>query len=76
MKINKRCTRESVNINSEDIPVGTVFSGEIPDYESKVFLRSFSCVIDLENPHNQWNNDPIIQDYIELEAELTVRRKV
>ena len=76
MKVNQFDVKKSVNINSKDIQIGTVFSGQISGYEPTVFLRSFDCVIDLENPHDQWNHYPDIKNYVELEAELTVRGKV
>jgi hypothetical protein len=58
------------------IPVGTVFSGSIGQYDSKIFLRTYDKIVDLENPGLQWSADSVsfgtVENYRELRAELTV----
>lgn len=68
--------RKSVTTCGDNIPIGTVFSGKIGVYGSKFFLMTYDSIVDLENPRNTWCNPlPHVYNFVELEAELTVRDK-
>ena len=71
---------------ASDIPVDTVFSGRTRGMnESRVFLRAYGVIIDLDNPGATWRvpeeGRPVewgelqIRDYQELEAEVVILRE-
>lgn len=61
-----------VTINSKYIPIGTVFSGQIGPYTPSIFIKSYSAVVSLKNPLDDWLNNIMVKDYMELDAELIV----
>lgn len=63
---------EPVEIRVCDIPVGTAFTGSI-SYPS-LFLRTFSCVVDLKDPQLTWehSNPSVVKDFREVNLRIVV----
>lgn len=57
-----------------DIPIGTVFYGDITG-GVRLYLRHFSGVVDLENPHSTFSNSSdkyTVDKYRPVEAKVVV----
>jgi len=84
MKIRDLRLDDSISVNAEDIPMGTVFSGKIGRARkiSSIFIRAFDVIVDLHNSRNTWtfhsfsagvSFDRItVNDYQPLNAQLVV----
>ena len=81
MKIRHKENAETTDKLVKDIPVGTVFSGEI--LYTGVYLKTYDEIVDLRNPSNTWDfpfddgaslqsEAPIIRNYKELNAEVVI----
>ena len=69
---------KEITIRGAYIPIGTVFSGDINGGWG-LFLRTYSGIVDLQNPTNTWTIDPEsnelsvgVQDYQIRTVELQV----
>ena len=57
---------------SEDIEIGTVFSGSLLG-EKSVFLKTYLGIIDLGNPVLTWRDSKtLVRNYKEINVELVV----
>ncbi len=67
-------TSKNITIYGKDIPVGTIFTGKIQG--ESVFLKTYSAVVDLKCPNNDWTLsvtcNPKIENYCVVNATLTI----
>ena len=82
--IDERKIKTTRTLRVIDIPVGTVFEGQVvsinllPHYDTdiinRVLLKTFSSIVDLNNPSSDWLNisDLSIVNYTVLSAELRI----
>lgn len=75
MKItDNRKVKRGWTVATSGIPIGTIFSGEIGAYSSEVYLRTYSGVVSLTNPHHTWSqlDGVMVKNYDELDVELVI----
>ena len=71
--VSKAVLNPKVTLAARKIPVGTVFSGQIGNYDPSTYLRAYDLVVDLGNPRHTWADDAIsVEDYQELNVELHI----
>lgn len=68
---------EKKNILGKDIPVGTIFIGEVDNFPNlKYFIRGFSVILSLEDPQKQWSISSSytvkVKNYQPVEAKLVI----
>lgn len=60
------------SIRAEEIPVGTIFRGTVAA-TTRVFLKAYGIILDLENPRATWSIEGIVvKNYEPLEAHVIV----
>lgn len=73
MEIQKKFTDSPTNVLRKEIPIGAVFSGKI-GITNSVFFKTFSVIVDLNNPHADWRTDDkdesIVYNYVLRKATL------
>ena len=70
MKIRYEAEQNKV---SEDIEIGTVFSGSLLIGAKSVFLKTYLGIVDLEDPALTWNDPRArVSNYKKLNVELVV----
>jgi hypothetical protein len=64
-------------VDMNEIPIGEIFSGSINTYPNGLFLRAYRTIISLDKPDHIWydRDDLQVVNYIEVDAELIIRRK-
>lgn len=74
MKIfDQRTPEGGVSMVAYDIPVGTVFYGNIANRNRGPFLRHHGGVVDLSHPEATWSlSGLVVHTYEPVEATLTV----
>jgi hypothetical protein len=59
---------------SEKIPIGQWFIGDIGNNEKRLFLKNYECITDVLNPKRTWNNTFSVRNYHPIEAvEITIK---
>jgi hypothetical protein len=71
-------TDKAIDINAEDIPVGTYFYGHPEGYKElseHLFMKSYDSVIDVDAPVKTWSN-PLsnIINYRPVDITITVNK--
>lgn len=65
--------RHPGEIRAYEIPIGTVFAGRLGTNRSKLFLKCFEVIVDLENPDSTWQDrDMVVEQYVILKAKLLI----
>lgn len=77
MKIVDQRPSGRVRMPLRDVPIGTVFSGQIASKPS-TFLATFSGAVDLNNPSATWSRTcgVDIHNYAPLTVELVIKGEI
>ena len=85
MKIDdKRPTAvKALTIPGREIPIGTVFEGRVNSIYPGLWLRTYSGIVDLRNPHTTFNFTeadaprrfgPLVSDYQVVHGRIVIER--
>jgi len=76
---NKKCVAR-VDVSTDKIPIGTVFTGKIGGYDDEVFLRTYNKIVSLNDPGAQWEadngyNSPTVRGFKKVTAKLIIEEE-
>lgn len=72
MRIERQQGVVARQIESADIPVGTVFYGRVGEHEETLLLKAYQSVVSLEDPKKTWGMWAAVSGYRPVRAKVVV----